>query len=152
MTLASPPQLPHPLFPPMHTNTHNALWLSHDLPPSLQCQFSVRTLIFHAIIGLHKQIPVPGKLSQSMINLVFIPRQPFKQHRAPGHKARHSLKQNSQPLNHHQHSRPGSFEFGDAFSLPVTPAGSLVCVVGGCVTMAGPALCRCVPWVFVVPQ
>lgn len=41
-------------------------------------------------MGLHKQISVPSKLSQSMINLVFIPRQPFKQHRAPSHKARHS--------------------------------------------------------------
>lgn len=35
-------------------------------------------------MGLYKQISVPSKLSQSMINLVFIPWQPFKQHRAPG--------------------------------------------------------------------
>lgn len=57
--------------------------LSASVPPSLQCQFSVKSLIFDAITGLHKQISVPSKLSQSMINLVFIPWQPFKQHRGP---------------------------------------------------------------------
>ena len=58
-----------------------------------------------------------------MINLVFIPRQPFKQHRAPSHKARHSLKQNQQPLNHNQHSHSGSFESRDTF-ISVTPAAA----------------------------
>lgn len=57
--------------------------LSASVPPSLQCQFSVKSLIFYVIIGLHKQISVPSKLSQSMINLVFIPWQPFKQHWGP---------------------------------------------------------------------
>lgn len=55
-------------------------------PPTLNAynaSFLYKPLIFDVIMGLHKQISVPTKLSQSMINLVFIPRQPFKQHKRP---------------------------------------------------------------------